>query len=124
MVQKVSPAYIRPLVALLGVIILICLLTGLFWPQWLVSVALGGLLAWIPQALFGWLVFRHCGASKIRVSVVMLLVAESIKLGLTLALFAVVFAAVQPSNPILLILTYVVVLLTGNWLNFQLTRHR
>ncbi len=79
------------------------------------SALLGGLIAWIPQSVFAWMVFRHRGARRMNQSVRDLMLGEGLKLGLTFVLFIVVFVGVQPSNPISLICAYSVVLLL-HWL--------
>lgn len=100
----------------LFIAVLLCGLAVIIWPNSLLEVVLGGLIAFIPQLAFGYLTFRYQGARQQTNLVKMLFVAEGVKFGLTVVLFMLVFIGVQLSNPISLLSTYAAVVLL-NWLN-------
>ena len=108
-----------PVTRLLAVQLVVALLSALIASLWSLAAAidalLGGVIALIPQAVFSWMTFRHRGARKINSSVHLLLVGATVKFGLTVVLFAAVFIAVQPSNPISLLCAYIAVL-SVHWL--------
>lgn len=92
-----------------------------FWPGTGLSAFWGGVIAIVPQIFFALLVFRHRGARKVQQAVQLLLLGAAVKFGLTFALFVVVFALVQPSNPISLLCAYIAVI-SVHWLAPTLMR--
>ncbi|SFC31856.1 ATP synthase protein I [Marinospirillum celere] len=109
------PPVKRLLLAQLLVSLLAALIAGLINPSSALDALLGGLIALIPQLVFSSLTFRYRGARKIGASVQLLLVGATLKFGLTVVLFALVFIGVQPSNPISLLCAYIAVL-SVHWL--------
>ena len=109
------PPYRKLLLIQLLVTLLLALGFELLWTGTGPSALLGGFLALLPQALFAFLMFRHRGARRVGQAVQQMLMAEMMKFGLTVVLFALVFIGVQPSNPISLLCAYSVVLMV-HWL--------
>jgi len=91
------------------------LVIEVFWPSNGISALLGGLIALVPQSVFSLLAFKHQGARRINDTVQLLMVGATLKFGLTVVLFALVFIGVQPSNPISLLSAYIAVL-SVHWL--------
>ncbi|MGM0701874.1 MAG: ATP synthase subunit I [Pseudomonadota bacterium] len=85
------------------------------------SALLGGLTCLIPSLYFAWRVGSMGGGRQAGRFVANVYRAEAGKFGLTVALFAVVFVAVPPSNPIFFFVAYVAVLFT-HWLAPWLVR--
>lgn len=86
------------------------------WPNSVLGVILGAVIAYFPQLIFSYLVFMYQGARQQTNLIKMLFVAQGVKFGLTVVLFVLVFVLVQPSNPISLLSTYAAVVFL-NWLN-------
>lgn len=86
------------------------LLTEVIWPSSGFSALLGGLIAWLPQIIFSLLAFKYQGARRINSTLQLLMLGATLKFGLTVVLFALVFVGVQPSNPISLLCAYIAVL--------------
>lgn len=73
------------------------------------SALLGGVVCFVPNLYFAWAAFRHQGAQAAKQVIRSFYKAEAVKFGLTVVLFALVFIAVRPLNPISFFLTYAVV---------------
>lgn len=116
-----KPPLIRLIYRQLALSCVFCIIAALVWPSTWLSIVCGALVAWLPQAAFTLLSFKHQSARQPRKLVQALFMAEGVKLGLTVVLFALVFLLVQPSNPISFISTYAAVVLL-NWLNFWLLK--
>ena len=108
-----------PVKRLLIVQALASLLAGLiaeiFWVGSGISALIGGAIALIPQVVFSLLTFKFRGARRINDTVQLLMIGATLKFGLTVVLFALVFIGVQPSNPISLLCAYIAVL-SVHWL--------
>lgn len=109
---------------------LVSLLAGLiaevFWAGSGFSALLGGMVALLPQSAFSLLTFKYRGARRITDTVQLLMIGATLKFGLTVVLFALVFIGVQPSNPISLLCAYIAVL-SVHWLApwlLQMKAHR
>lgn len=100
----------------LAVISLVVVVLWALYPAAGLEIALGALAAYVPQLVFTLIAFRHVGAKHQVRQVKALFVGEGLKLGLTVVFLVLVLAGVQPSNPILFLSTYIVVVLL-NWLN-------
>ncbi|MBB3190064.1 F0F1 ATP synthase subunit I [Halomonas cerina] len=85
------------------------------------SALLGGAVAFLPNAYFAWRMFRYQGARHTKQIVNGFYKAEAGKFGLTVALFALVFITVPPSNPAFFFGAYVVTLF-AHWLGPWLIR--
>lgn len=105
---------------LFAVFLLWCLAV-VIWPESMLDAAMGAMIGYLPQVVFGYLVFMYQGARQQANLVKMMFVAEGVKFGLTVVLFVLVFVLVQPSNPISLLSTYAAVVLL-HWLNFWLIK--
>ncbi len=84
-----------------------------------VSVLSGGLIAVLPQAYFAALAFRWRGAQSARAIARSSYMGETGKYLLSVAGFAVVFAAVRPINGLAVFAGYLAMLaiqITGSWL--------
>lgn len=114
------PQVKRLLLAQLAVVALLSALAGIgFGVSGAASAAMGGLVAFLPNAFFAWRVFRYQGARYSRAIVNSFYRAEAGKFGLTAVLFTLVFIAVPPSNPTFFFGAYVVTLFVhwlGPWL--------
>ena len=97
-------------------VVLICGLSLFIWPSSLLEIVIGAMIAYIPQQVFGCLVFMYQGARQQANLVKVFFLAEGVKFGLTVALFVLVFVLVQPSNPISLLSTYAAVVFLS-WLS-------
>lgn len=82
------------------------------WPTGY-SILLGGLIALLANVYFAFKAFRYFGARSARAIVQSFWAGEMGKLILTAALFALVFVAVKPLQPLALFAGYVLVLGTG-----------
>ena len=116
MAKLPRPPLVKLFVKQLLIVILLCGLAAVIWPGSLIEAFLGGFIAFLPQQVFAYLVFKYQGARQQANLIKMLFVAEGVKFGLTVALFVLVFVGVQLSNPISLLSTYAAVILL-NWLN-------
>ncbi len=90
------PSLWRLLAAESGLLIAAAVATGLADPLAARSLLSGGLLFLLPQAWFGWRVFRYRGAGAAREVVRGFYRAEAGKFLLTCAGFAAVFVVVRP----------------------------
>ncbi|WP_404415699.1 ATP synthase subunit I [Marinospirillum sp.] len=95
--------------------LLVALIAEIFWPDSGFSALLGGMLVLIPQSVFSLFAYWYRGARRINDTVLLLLVGATLKFGLTVVLFALIFVGVQPSNPISLLCAYIAVL-SVHWL--------
>jgi len=95
--------------------LLVALTAEIFWAGSGLSALVGGAIALIPQAVFSLLTFKFRGARRINDTVQLLMIGATLKFGLTVVLFALVFIGVQPSNPISLLCAYIAVL-SVHWL--------
>lgn len=86
---------------------------GLFGWTVAYSVLLGGAIALLANVYFAFKAFRYFGARSARAIVQSFWAGEMGKLILTAALFALVFAAVKPLQPLALFTGYLLVLGTG-----------
>ena len=77
------------------------------------SALLGGLIALVANLYFAYKAFRFFGARSVQAIVQSFWAGEMGKLILTAALFALVFVAVKPLQPLALFAGYVLVLGTG-----------
>lgn len=109
------PPYKRLLMIQALAVVLVSLVAELIKDDAGISALLGGLIAFVPHAAFSAMMFRHRGARRVNQAVQLMFMAEMVKLGLTVVLFALVFIGVQPSNPISLLCAYTVVLMV-HWL--------
>lgn len=73
------------------------------------SLLAGGLVCALPNLVFAWMAFRFQGARAAKRVVSAFYKAEMLKFGLTVVLFAGVFALVRPLNPIFFFVAYVAV---------------
>lgn len=85
------------------------------------SAVSGGLVGLIPNAYFVWCSQMVRGGTRPRQVVLRLYQAEAGKFGLTVALFALVFVTVPPSNLTFFFGAYVAVIFT-HWLTPWLVR--
>ncbi|SFX40045.1 ATP synthase subunit I [Marinospirillum alkaliphilum] len=109
------PPYKKLLLLQLLTALVLALLLEVSWKGSGLSALWGGMIALLPQAVFAYVMFRHRGARRIGKAVQQMFMAELLKFGLTVVLFVLVFVAVQPSNPISLLIAYSVVLM-AHWL--------
>lgn len=77
------------------------------------SMLLGGLIALLANVYFAFKAFRYFGARSVQAIVQSFWAGEMGKLILTAALFALVFVAVKPLQPLALFTGYLLVLGTG-----------
>ncbi|WP_110670292.1 ATP synthase subunit I [Salinicola halophilus] len=82
---------------------------------------MGGLVSLIPSFYFAWRLFGQ--SQRLTGAAGRLYKAEAGKFGLTVALFAIVFALVPPSNPTFFFLTYVATIAV-HWLAPWLVRRQ
>jgi ATP synthase protein I len=87
------------------------------------SALMGGLVSLLPSLYFVRRGLRSRGGKRVRVNVLNLYQAAMGKFGLTVALFAIVFVTVPPSNPALFFVAYVAAQLM-HWLTPWLARER
>ena len=98
---------------------IVCLLFMAYDPVIAWSLAAGGLVAVIPQAYFAHLAFRWRGAKSARAMARSSYAGEIGKFMLSVAGFAVVFAAVRPIDGLSVFIGYLVMLaiqIIGSWL--------
>lgn len=77
------------------------------------SVFLGGLVSALPNAYFAIKAFRYSGARQMPQVVKSFYMGESGKLIITAIMFALVFAGVKPLNEIAVIMSYILILISG-----------
>ncbi|MDX1588226.1 MAG: ATP synthase subunit I [Oleiphilaceae bacterium] len=90
---------------------LVGLISALFLfksPNSAASSAMGGLIFWVPHCYFVLKAFAHTGAQAALRMVQTLQFGEAVKLLLTAALFALVFAVVDPLDAMALLFTFAV----------------
>jgi ATP synthase protein I len=85
----------------------------IFSPLHALSVIVGGSVAIIPQSLFGFWVFRQRGARNARAIAKNLFVGEGLKLGMTAALFALVWLNSDPLETAAVLAGFVITVLVG-----------
>jgi len=113
------PPVYRITLAQLTVLGSLCLLLWLRGEILAYSVLYGGLVAIVPQAYFAALAFRWRGARSATAIARSSYVGEVGKFFLSVAGFAVVFAAVRPIDGLAVFAGYLVMLviqITGSWL--------
>lgn len=121
MAQLPRPPLAKWLIKQFLALVIICGLALTVWPDSLLEIIIGAMIAYIPQQVFSYLVFMYQGARQQVNLVKMFFIAEGVKFGLTVVLFVLAFILVQPSNPISLLSTYAAVILLS-WLNFWLVK--
>ncbi len=77
------------------------------------SVLLGGLVSALPNAYFALKAFRYSGARQMPQVVKSFYAGESGKMIITAVMFALVFAGVRPLNELAVIISYIIVLISG-----------
>jgi ATP synthase protein I len=77
------------------------------------SVFLGGMVSALPNAYFAIKAFRYSGARQMPQVVKSFYAGESGKLIITAVMFALVFAGVKPLNELAVIISYILVLISG-----------
>jgi ATP synthase protein I len=82
-------------------------------PLHALSVVMGGSVAIVPQSIFGFWVFRQRGARSARAIARNLFVGEGLKLGITAALFALVWLNAQSLKAAAVITGFVITVLAG-----------
>ncbi|MEC9076904.1 MAG: ATP synthase subunit I [Pseudomonadota bacterium] len=82
-------------------------------PLYALSVMVGGGVAIMPQSLFGFLVFRQRGARNARAIARNLFVGEGLKLGITAALFAIVWLNAESLRAAAVFAGFVITVLAG-----------
>lgn len=113
------PPVHRITLAQLIVLVPLCLLLLVSDKVWAYSVLSGGLIAIVPQAYFAALAFRWRGARSAQAIARSGYAGEVGKFLLSIAGFAVVFAAVRPIEGLAVFVGYLVMLaiqITGSWL--------
>ena len=113
------PPVHRITLAQLATLVPLCLLLLAYDKVYAYSVASGGLIAIIPQAYFATLAFRWRGARSARAIARSSYAGEVGKFLLSVAGFAVVFAAVRPIEGLAVFVGYLAMLaiqITGSWL--------
>lgn len=90
-------------------------------PQAALDALSGSIVSVVPNLYFAWRMFRSAGHAHAMAS--SLYTAEAGKFGLTVALFAIAFATVPPSNPALFFCAYVAASFV-HWLAPWLMRDR
>ena len=113
------PPVHRITLAQLATLTTVCLLFMAHDPVIAWSLAAGGLVAVIPQAYFAHLAFRWRGAKSARAMARSSYAGEIGKFMLSVAGFAVVFAAVRPIDGLSVFIGYLVMLaiqIIGSWL--------
>ena len=98
-----------------SLVMLLAALIGTLLFDWLsgYSMLLGGLIALLANVYFAFKAFRYFGARSAQAIVQSFWAGEMGKLILTAALFALVFVAVKPLQPLALFTGYLLVLGTG-----------
>ncbi|MDG2090238.1 MAG: ATP synthase subunit I [Gammaproteobacteria bacterium] len=97
---------IATLIAALSAFVLFDLVTGC-------SVFLGGMTSTLPNAYFAIKAFRYRGARQIAQAVKSFYAGESGKMIITAVMFAMVFAGVKPLNELAVIISYILILISG-----------
>lgn len=113
------PPIHRITVAQLAALVLLCLVVLAFDKVRAYSVLSGGLIAVLPQAYFAVLAFRWRGARSARAIARSSYAGEVGKFLLSVAGFAVVFAALRPIDGLAVFVGYLAMLaiqITGSWL--------
>lgn len=77
------------------------------------SVLLGGMVSTLPNAYFAIKAFRYSGARQMPLVLKSFYAGESGKMIITVVMFALVFAGVEPLNELAVIISYILVLITG-----------
>ncbi|MGA1741932.1 MAG: ATP synthase subunit I [Pseudohongiellaceae bacterium] len=77
------------------------------------SVFLGGMVSALPNAYFAIKAFRYSGARQMPLVVKSFYAGESGKLIITAIMFGLVFAGVKPLNELAVIISYILVLISG-----------
>ena len=98
--------FIATLLAALGAFVLKGGVTGY-------SVFLGGMASVLPNAYFAIKAFRYGGARQMPQVLKSFYVGESGKIIITAAMFALVFAGIKPLNEFAVIISYILILITG-----------
>lgn len=114
----------RLFLAQLAMIILVMMI-GAWWSGWeaVVSAFVGGMISLLPSLYFVWRGLRQQRGKQQQRNVLNLYQAAMGKFGLTVALFALAFVVVPPSNPAFFFVAYVVAQLM-HWLTPWLVRER
>lgn len=113
------PPVHRITLAQLVALVPLCLLLLALDKVWAYSVLSGGLIAIVPQAYFAALAFRWRGARSAQAIARSGYAGEVGKFFLSIAGFAVVFAAVRPIEGLAVFVGYLLMLaiqITGSWL--------
>ena len=97
---------IATLLAALSAFVLIDGVTGY-------SVFLGGMVSALPNAYFAIKAFRYSGARQMPLVIKSFYAGESGKMIITAVLFALIFAGVKPLNELAVIISYILILITG-----------
>ena len=98
--------FIATLIAALSAFVLFDLVTGY-------SVFLGGMVSTLPNAYFAIKAFRYRGARQMAEVVKSFYTGESGKMIITAVMFALVFAGVKPLNELAVIISYILILISG-----------
>jgi len=77
------------------------------------SVLLGGMVSTLPNAYFAVKAFRYSGARQMPLVIKSFYAGESGKMIITVVMFALIFAGVKPLNEMAVIISYILVLITG-----------
>ena len=77
------------------------------------SVFLGGMVSALPNAYFAIKAFRYSGARQMPLVIKSFYAGESGKMIITVIMFALVFAGVKPLNELAVIISYILILITG-----------
>jgi ATP synthase protein I len=77
------------------------------------SVFLGGMVSTLPNAYFAIKAFRYRGARQMPLVIKSFYAGESGKMIITVVMFALVFAGVKPLNELAVIISYILILITG-----------
>ncbi len=77
------------------------------------SVLLGGMVSTLPNAYFAIKAFRYSGARQMPQVLKSFYAGESGKMIITAVMFALVFAGVKPLNEVAVIISYILILITG-----------
>lgn len=114
----------RLFLAQLAMIVLVMLIAA-WWSGWeaVVSALVGGMISLLPSLYFVWRGTRQQRGQQQQRNVLNLYQAAMGKFGLTVALFALAFVVVPPSNPAFFFVAYVVAQLM-HWLTPWLVRER
>lgn len=114
----------RLFLAQLAMIVLVMLIAA-WWSGWeaVVSALVGGMISLLPSLYFVWRGTRQQRGKQQQRNVLNLYQAAMGKFGLTVALFALAFVVVPPSNPAFFFVAYVVAQLM-HWLTPWLVRER